>query len=47
MNKKGFSEKETFELRSKKEDVLQEKSQKEGTASSQGMDRFGMSEGGQ
>lgn len=50
VNKKDFSEKVTFELKSKKEavmNVLQEKFQKERTASSSGLNRFGMSEGGQ
>ena len=50
VNKKDFSEKVTFELRSKKEaitNVPQEKFQIESTASSWGMNRFGMSEGSQ
>lgn len=52
VTKKGFSEKVTFELKSKKEavmNVLQEKFQKEETPGSQGMDGFGMLEdqGGQ
>lgn len=45
---KGFSEKVTFELKSKKEavmNVLQEKFQKKETPSSQGMNGFGLSEG--
>lgn len=40
VKKKGFSEKVIFELKSKKEavmDILQEKLQKKGTASSRGM----------
>lgn len=47
VTKKGFSEKVTFELKSKKEvamNVLQENFQKEKTPSSQGMNGFGMSE---
>lgn len=50
VNKQGFSEKVTFQLRSKEEVVmndLQEQFQKEETARSQGMTRFGMSEEGQ
>lgn len=50
VNKKDFSEKVTFELRSKKESIMnvpQEKFQIESTASSWGMNRFGISEGSQ
>lgn len=46
VTRKSFSEKVTFELKSKKEavlNVLQEKFQKEETSSSQGLNGFGMS----
>lgn len=48
--KRSFSEKVTFELKDKEEPamvILQEKFWKEGTVSSQGINRFGISEEGQ
>lgn len=48
--KRRFSEKVTFELKDKEEPamvILQKKFWKEGTVSSQGINRFGISEKGQ